>query len=747
MADIEENLSAEERETKENREKQKEAEEQAALPYKWQQQLGDVDITIPVPKGTRARDLNVVIAKKKLSVGLKDQKPIITGELCQEIKVEDSTWTLEDQERVFIHLEKINKASWWANVLTHHPKIDTKKIVPENSKLSELDGETRREKYYYAQKIHVNYDNQRKQMGLPTSDEEKKIEVYMLCCFVARTAGSLLHKLNSTGTEEIPGCASGTGFHECQNFVGDINIKFNVIFCVIWDIDLKTLSSTVDNAPVQLRPYQETCLQACLEALRASDTTRIGISLPTGSGKTTVFVSLIAMLNTPPQSPDARRALIIVNSIELARQSAEQVTKMFPEMTVEIDQGTRNIATGTADVTVATYQSLLREDRIAKYDTKRLKCVIVDEAHHAAAPSLCNVRFTSIKAKLNLNEVTINTRSGEFNPTSLAHVINTASINKLVVQSWLDKASNRRSTLVFCVNLVHLEDLTNTFRNAGVDARYVYANTPVAERRALINAFRAGEFPVLLNVGEEPETLEKRATALLDGGRREPVDVPDPISVTFVDYDNPFDLAQDASGAPHITQLSRYAWVGCGGDVYTLECMGKGFIKIEPSADDDGDNFSLHMIAQVDQSFGRSSFRRPRNILKAKTLDDAVRGCDNYARTKVVFGSHASGLLRTANWRKQAASECQKGLISKRLESSKKQNLNSSIDLRNLTKGQAANIITRLKHGAQARYAKKVKTVQKEARRVDKERRRKAREHVAVGPLHTFDAREGLLNL
>lgn len=65
-----------------------------ALPYTWTQELGEVDVVVPVPKGTRAKNLTVIIQKKKLSVGLKGQDTILDGELCKEIKVEDSTWTL-----------------------------------------------------------------------------------------------------------------------------------------------------------------------------------------------------------------------------------------------------------------------------------------------------------------------------------------------------------------------------------------------------------------------------------------------------------------------------------------------------------------------------------------------------------------------------------------------------------------------------------------------------------------------------
>ena len=63
-------------------------------------------------------------------------------------------------------------------------------------------------------------------------------------------------------------------------------------------------------------------------------------------------------------------------------------------------------------------------------------------------------------------------------------------------------------------------------------------------------------------------------------------DVPNPTSGTFIDYDDPFSFAEQSSGAPHVAGYSPYAWVGCGGNIYVLECLGKGYIRIEPVQDE-----------------------------------------------------------------------------------------------------------------------------------------------------------------
>lgn len=43
----------------------------------WKQTLQDVDISIPVPKGTRGRDLEVVLKKNQFKVSLKGKNAIV----------------------------------------------------------------------------------------------------------------------------------------------------------------------------------------------------------------------------------------------------------------------------------------------------------------------------------------------------------------------------------------------------------------------------------------------------------------------------------------------------------------------------------------------------------------------------------------------------------------------------------------------------------------------------------------------
>lgn len=65
-------MTKEEQDAHDKQERQREEREQAALPYRWNQDLATVTINVDLPKGTRGKDLNVVIEKRKLKVSVQD---------------------------------------------------------------------------------------------------------------------------------------------------------------------------------------------------------------------------------------------------------------------------------------------------------------------------------------------------------------------------------------------------------------------------------------------------------------------------------------------------------------------------------------------------------------------------------------------------------------------------------------------------------------------------------------------------
>ncbi|KAE9252361.1 hypothetical protein PF004_g1997 [Phytophthora fragariae] len=136
--------------------------------YVWTQTLQEAQANFAVPEGTKSRQVDVEIRAGKLRVGLRGAEPFVDGALYNKVKVDDSFWTLEDGNRICVYLQKDNQMEWWRTIIQGDAEIDTQKVQPENSKLDDLDSDTRQtvEK--------MMFDQRQKAMGLPTSDDMQK---------------------------------------------------------------------------------------------------------------------------------------------------------------------------------------------------------------------------------------------------------------------------------------------------------------------------------------------------------------------------------------------------------------------------------------------------------------------------------------------------------------------------------------------------------------------------------------------
>ena len=113
---------------------------------------------------------------------------------------------------------------------------------------------------------------------------------------------------------------------------------------------------------------------------------------------------------------------------------------------------------------------------------------------------LSDVIFTTVQSKADISRVK-KAATGDFQTKDLSKAVNTPQNNELTVRAWMSCADNRKSTLVFCVDIAHLSGLTAEFRKCGFDARSITGETAKVKRSKELDAFRNGEYPVLLNCG------------------------------------------------------------------------------------------------------------------------------------------------------------------------------------------------------------------------------------------------------
>lgn len=139
--------------------------------YTWTQTLNALEVSVPVKPGTKARDIVCKIGVETLKLGLKGQELILDGKVHSKLKPDDCTWAIIDNKTVQITLEKFDEMKWWSCVMVGDAEIDCKKICPENSKLSDLDGETR------STVEKMMFDQRAKAAGKPTSDQQSQADM------------------------------------------------------------------------------------------------------------------------------------------------------------------------------------------------------------------------------------------------------------------------------------------------------------------------------------------------------------------------------------------------------------------------------------------------------------------------------------------------------------------------------------------------------------------------------------------
>lgn len=141
--------------------------------YTWTQTLSEVTVTVPIPEGTIPKQVSCTISDKSVDAKLSDGTVLLSGQFHSEIRSDDSFWQIDRAENAIVfHIEKRDSMNWWASVIDGHEAIDLSSIDPGNSRLDDLDSETR------AMVEKMMYDQRQKAAGLPTSDEQQKMAVF-----------------------------------------------------------------------------------------------------------------------------------------------------------------------------------------------------------------------------------------------------------------------------------------------------------------------------------------------------------------------------------------------------------------------------------------------------------------------------------------------------------------------------------------------------------------------------------------
>lgn len=135
--------------------------------YNWSQGVYDVTIQFKLPENTTKKDLKITVTSTHLKILVKQQE-FFDADFCEKVKSDEANWTIEDNKNLVFYLDKAQEVIW-KSAFKGDKEIDTTK-VDNSKKIEEFDNDTQ------AALNKIIYEQNRKKNGLPTTEEEKKLE-------------------------------------------------------------------------------------------------------------------------------------------------------------------------------------------------------------------------------------------------------------------------------------------------------------------------------------------------------------------------------------------------------------------------------------------------------------------------------------------------------------------------------------------------------------------------------------------
>ena len=291
-----------------------------------------------------------------------------------------------------------------------------------------------------------------------------------------------------------------------------------------------------------LRPRQKVFVERCLSALEKHDNT-LGVA-PTGAGKTIMLSGVAGRWIQGTQA----KVCVLAHRDELTEQNASKFNRVNPGIETSVFDAKGKSWEG--QTTFAMVQTLSRQSNLAQMPA--LDLLVIDEAHHAAAPSYraiieqaqkLNPRlklfgvtatpnrgdgkglrpvFSNVADQISLAEliqsghlvpprtfvVDVGTQAAlaevkrsadDFDMHEVDAIMNRTVITEAVVKHWQTHAGKRK-TVVFCSTVDHATNVASAFRQANVNSVVVHGALTKAERESALALFATGEAQVIVNV-------------------------------------------------------------------------------------------------------------------------------------------------------------------------------------------------------------------------------------------------------